>query len=114
MRRYIKEHLTDFYRVRESVNGKTGLEKALANSPDLIITDLMMPKMDGIELCKKLKTDVHTSHIPVIMLTAKAGMDNKIEGFDQCGTRRATTQLPAKTGRATIITKSGQRYTDRL
>ena len=82
MRQYIKEHLIDFYRVRESVNGKKGLERALANPPDLIITDLMMPKMDGIELCMKLKTDVNTSHIPVIMLTAKAGMEDKIEGLE--------------------------------
>jgi signal transduction histidine kinase/AraC-like DNA-binding protein len=82
MRQYIKEHLIDFYRVRESINGKAGLKNARANPPDLIITDWMMPKMNGMELCKKLKSDVHTSHIPVIMLTAKAGMDNKLEGLE--------------------------------
>ena len=82
MRQYIKEHLIDSYRVRESINGQAGLEKALAYSPDLIITDWMMPKMNGMELCKKLKSDIHTSHIPVIMLTAKAGMHNKLEGLE--------------------------------
>lgn len=82
MRQYIKEHLIHLFRIKEAVNGKTGLEMAIADPPDLIITDLMMPKMDGMELCKKLKTEVHTSHVPIIMLTAKAGLDNKIEGLE--------------------------------
>lgn len=82
MRRFITEQLTQFYKVTTAVNGEVGLKKAITDSPDLIITDLMMPKMDGIELCKKLKTDLHTSHIPVIMLTAKAGQENKIEGLE--------------------------------
>ena len=82
MRNFITEQLIKLYKIKEAVNGSAGLKKAITDSPDLIITDLMMPKMDGIELCKKLKTDVHTSHIPVIMLTAKAGMENKIEGLE--------------------------------
>jgi signal transduction histidine kinase/DNA-binding response OmpR family regulator len=82
MRYFIKEQLIKFYKVKEAVNGEAGLKKAIANPPELIITDLMMPSMDGMELCKKLKTEVHTSHIPVIMLTAKAGMENKIEGLE--------------------------------
>ena len=82
MRHFIKEQLIGFYKVKEAMNGETGLKKAIADTPNLIITDLMMPKMDGIELCKKLKTDVHTSHIPVIMLTAKAGIDNRLEGLE--------------------------------
>jgi signal transduction histidine kinase/DNA-binding response OmpR family regulator/Tfp pilus assembly protein PilF len=82
MRTYIRSYLIDRYRVTESTDGKAGLQKASDDTPDLIITDLMMPKMDGIELCKRLKSDVHTSHIPVIMLTAKAGTDNKLEGLE--------------------------------
>ena len=82
MRHFLKDYLIKSYKVKEAANGQTGLQKAIADPPDLIITDLMMPKMDGIELCKILKTDVHTSHIPVIMLTAKAGMDNKLEGLE--------------------------------
>ena len=82
MRHFITEQLVKFYKINTSINGEEGFQKALYHSPDLVITDLMMPKMDGIELCKKLKTDVLTSHIPVIMLTAKAGIENKIEGLE--------------------------------
>jgi len=82
MRHFIMEQLIKFYKIKEAIDGKSGLKAAIADPPDLVITDLMMPKMDGIELCKELKTDVNTSHIPVIMLTAKAGMDNKIEGLE--------------------------------
>ncbi len=82
MRHYIKEQLIKFYKIKEAINGIIGLQMAISNPPELIITDLMMPKMDGIELCKKLKTNVHTSHVPIIMLTAKAGIDNKIEGLE--------------------------------
>lgn len=82
MRHFIKEQLIDSYKVIEALHGIDGKEKALQFSPDLVITDLMMPKMDGVELCKILKTNVNTSHIPIIMLTAKAGIDNKIEGLE--------------------------------
>lgn len=82
MRHFIREILVQEYIIHEAVNGETGLQMAKAGIPDLIITDLMMPKMDGIEFCKKIKTHVNTSHIPVIMLTAKAGMDNKIYGLE--------------------------------
>jgi len=82
MRYYIKGQISKFYKVIEAVNGEAGLQLAIKDPPDLIITDLMMPKMDGIELCRLLKTHLSTSHIPVIMLTAKAGMANKIEGLE--------------------------------
>ena len=82
MRHFIQELLLKYYKVEDAINGNEGLKKAIANPPDLIITDLMMPKMDGITLCKKLKNEVQTSHVPIIMLTAKAGIQNKLEGLE--------------------------------
>jgi len=82
MRDFIRQQLVEDYRIEEALDGKQGLEKAADLTPDLIITDLMMPQLDGLTLCKKLKSNIHTSHIPIIMLTAKAGIENKIEGLE--------------------------------
>ena len=79
---YIVELLQDEYSILQAYNGKEGLDMALEKSPDLIISDVMMPIMDGIELTHNLKTNVNTSHIPVILLTARASFMNKIEGFE--------------------------------
>jgi signal transduction histidine kinase/ligand-binding sensor domain-containing protein/DNA-binding response OmpR family regulator len=81
MREYIKESLSDTYAVEEAVNGEQGVRIAETIIPDLIISDLMMPKMDGNELTRILKNDERTSHIPIILLTAKSGQENKIEGL---------------------------------
>jgi signal transduction histidine kinase/ligand-binding sensor domain-containing protein/DNA-binding response OmpR family regulator len=81
LREYISGDVLSKYHVEQAVNGIEGFEKAVALIPDLIISDIMMPGGDGIELCEKLKTDERTSHIPVILLTAKQTDENKIEGY---------------------------------
>jgi signal transduction histidine kinase/FixJ family two-component response regulator len=82
IRRHIRESLSKDFSIKEATNGKEGLEKAIVLVPDLVITDLMMPEMDGLEFCSKLKTDERVSHVPVIMLTAKAELEHKIEGLE--------------------------------
>ena len=82
VRAYIREQLELDYKTVEASNGEEGIRKAEEEIPDLIITDVMMPKMDGYQFSKQIRSDEATSHIPIIMLTAKAGLDDKIEGLE--------------------------------
>jgi len=77
----LKQELETKYRVFQSFNGEDGLKKALRYFPDIIVSDVMMPEMDGFELCKSLKNNFDTCHIPVILLTARNLDKDKIEGF---------------------------------
>lgn len=81
LREYISALLESHYRVEEAVNGRDGMNKAKKIIPDIIISDVMMPEVDGFELCRVLKQDIATSHIPVIMLTAKASEESILEGL---------------------------------
>lgn len=81
LRSQLRESLEDQYSIIEAVDGLAGGKKALEIIPDLILTDLMMPKMDGVELCEKIRSNETTSHIPIIMLTAKDTLDDKISGL---------------------------------
>ncbi len=82
VRTFIREQLQEEYKILEAANGLEGITMSQGTIPDLIITDLMMPEMDGYEFCEKIRSDEKTSHIPIIMLTAKAGLDPKIEGLE--------------------------------
>ncbi len=82
MRLYLREILSGTYHIAEASNGLAGWDYALDNTPDLIISDVMMPEMDGHQLCEQLKTDERTSHIPVVLLTARAGEEAKLEGLE--------------------------------
>lgn len=81
VREFIVRELSPYFQTLEATNGKEGLFVALKKIPDLIISDVMMPEMDGFEFCKKLKSDELTSHIPVILLTAKADEESQLEGI---------------------------------
>ena len=79
---YLKDNLKDNYHVIEAVNGKEGWQKALALHPDIMVSDISMPEMNGKELCRKIKNDSRTSHIPIILLTALIGEEEELKGLE--------------------------------
>ncbi|MBC3539147.1 two-component regulator propeller domain-containing protein [Rufibacter sediminis] len=82
IRNLLKYYLSEHFHVLEAVNGQEGLELALAHHPNIIISDVKMPVMDGMELCRELKSNIRTSHIPVVLLTARTAFAHHKEGLD--------------------------------
>jgi signal transduction histidine kinase/ligand-binding sensor domain-containing protein/DNA-binding NarL/FixJ family response regulator len=82
MRRFVRSELEPNYRVLEAGDGEAGWQQAIEAIPDLVISDVMMPKLNGLELCRRLKADERTSHVPVILLTAKADQPDKLAGLE--------------------------------
>jgi len=82
LRRFLKEQLGQYYKIAEAVDGESGFAQAKATFPNLIISDVIMPGMNGIELCRAIKQDIETSHIPFIMLTAKSAVKSQVEGLN--------------------------------
>jgi signal transduction histidine kinase/DNA-binding response OmpR family regulator len=82
LRDYLKNELEKEYKVLVANNGKSGIDLANEFLPDIILTDVMMPEMNGFDFCKNIKGDLRTSHIPVLMLTAKTEIEDRIEGIE--------------------------------
>ena len=82
MRLFLHNILAAHYNVMEASNGREGLEKALSLLPDFIVSDVMMPEMDGLEMVKNIKEDANACHIPIVLLSAKSSLDDRIEGLE--------------------------------
>ncbi|MBN1184287.1 MAG: response regulator [Bacteroidales bacterium] len=82
LRNYLVDQLQKFFRIIEASNGREGIEMAVIHSPDLIVSDIMMPELNGLELCARIKSELPTSHIPVILLTSRSGAEDHIQGYE--------------------------------
>lgn len=96
IRNYIISSFSADYQLVTAINGKEGLELAQKYMPNIIVSDIMMPVMDGIELCRAIKEDIRTSHIPVILLTAKDSIQDKEEGYESGADSYLTKPFSAK------------------
>ncbi|NIA31535.1 MAG: response regulator, partial [Actinobacteria bacterium] len=101
-REYIRDELSLVYSILEAKNGKEGLEKAVKAMPDLIVSDIMMPVLDGIELCKKIRRNKITSHIPLILLTARNSEEYQLKGLKTGADDYVTKPFNIRTLRARI------------
>jgi DNA-binding response OmpR family regulator len=106
---YIKDELAPEYRVIVAENGKKALEQVLLDNPDLIISDVMMPEMDGITFVRKVKQNININHIPVILLTAKSTIESRIEGIDIGADAYITKPFNTELLRSTIMNLIGNR-----
>jgi len=96
IRQYIADSFADDYHILQAENGEQGLQQAREHIPDIIVSDIMMPRLNGIQLTRFLKNDVKTSHIPIILLTAKTTDEDKAEGYDSGADSYLTKPFTAK------------------
>jgi signal transduction histidine kinase/ligand-binding sensor domain-containing protein/CheY-like chemotaxis protein len=96
IRTYIADSFCEDFRIIQAENGKDGVEMALEQIPDIIVSDIMMPKLNGIQLTRQLKADIRTSHVPIILLTAKSTDEDKEEGYDSGADSYLTKPFTAK------------------
>ena len=96
IRQYIADTFSDDFLILTAENGEEGVQMAEEHNPDIIVSDIMMPKKNGIELTRQLKGDIRTSHIPIILLTAKTTDDDKEEGYDSGADSYLTKPFTAK------------------
>ncbi len=101
IRKYVRKHLATLYRIREAEDGVEALAAIREERPSLVISDVMMPRMDGIELCRKIKGDPDLADLPVVMLTARAGIEDELEGL-QAG---ADDYIPKPFSSAALATR---------
>lgn len=109
LRFFLKTIFVQYFNVIEAENGKVGLEKSKTYQPDIIVSDVMMPEMDGIELVHALREEMTTSHIPIVLLTAKSTIESKIEGMQQGADDYITKPFSAAYLKARIINLLEQR-----
>jgi signal transduction histidine kinase/ligand-binding sensor domain-containing protein/DNA-binding NarL/FixJ family response regulator len=96
IRQYITDTFSDDFRILQAENGEEGVQMAVEHNPDIIVSDIMMPQKNGLELTRQLKGDIRTSHIPVILLTAKNADEDKEEGYDSGADSYLTKPFTAK------------------
>lgn len=96
IREYIRQTLADYADIITATNGLEGLDLAQKQQPDIVISDIMMPEMDGIAMCRALKNDLVTSHIPIVLLTAKDSLSDKVEGYESGADSYLTKPFSAK------------------
>lgn len=116
IRQYIADALSTDFRITQAANGLEGERHAFNDIPDLIVSDIMMPEENGIDMTRKLKADIRTSHIPIILLTAKTGADNQQEGYDSGADSYLTKPFSARLLQSRInnILKGRRRLADYL
>lgn len=81
-RSFLSDAFKSYFNILQAENGRTAFDSVIDNMPDVVITDVMMPEVDGYKLCKRIKTDLRSSHIPVILLTARAADEHVVKGFE--------------------------------